>query len=355
MLGERIRTLRHARGLTQTQLADLARVSRQLVGAVEADRHLPRVDAAVRLAAALSTSVEQLLAPDVREAVGVIEDPTEGALVRLARVGERLVCVPAAGSGEGWAAADGQIRDGSVQPFDVERPAAVVAGCDPVVGLAARLLETASGPRVVPVATSSTAAAAALAAGRTHAATVHGPDLTAAPAAGAGPAATAGPDSGAAHVPAGTRRWHLARWQVGLAAPADLPDGWVADALAGRRPVIHREPGAASQAAFERARQAGDTGTTPLDGPRVGGHAEAAWRAVTDGMVAVTMEPAARANGLRFHPLEVHTSELWVAADHAGDPIVHAFLDELVGARVHRRLAAIGGYDLRDNGSEVAA
>jgi DNA-binding transcriptional ArsR family regulator/DNA-binding XRE family transcriptional regulator len=52
-----------AGGLTQAQLAELAGVSRQLVGAVEADRHLPRVDAAVRLAAALSTTVEELLAP----------------------------------------------------------------------------------------------------------------------------------------------------------------------------------------------------------------------------------------------------------------------------------------------------
>ena len=132
MLGERIRALRQARGLTQGQLAELAQVSRQLVGAVEADRHLPRVDAAARLAAALSTTVEQLLAKDTREAVGVVEDPADGALVRIGRVGDQLVCVPAAGSGEGWATADAQIHDGVAQLFDVERPAVVVAGCDPL-------------------------------------------------------------------------------------------------------------------------------------------------------------------------------------------------------------------------------
>lgn len=146
MLGDRIRTLRLARGPTQVQLAELAQVSRQLVGAVEADRHLPRVDAAVRLAAALSTTVEELLAADTSEVVGVVEEPAEGALVRIGRVGDRLVCVPAAGSGEGWAAADGQIEDGEVQLFDVERPAVVVAGCDPIAGLASRLLEVTSGP-----------------------------------------------------------------------------------------------------------------------------------------------------------------------------------------------------------------
>lgn len=333
MLGDRIRALRLARGFTQAQLAELAQVSRQLVGAVEADRHLPRVDAAVRLAAALSTTVEELLAKDTREVVGVIEEPADGALVRIGRVADRLVCVPAAVSGEGWATADGQLHGHAVQLFDVERPAVVIAGCDPVVGLVSRLLEATSGPRVVPVATSSATAAAVLAAGRSHAITVHGPD----------------PDRG--DVPATVRRWHVARWQVGLAAPADRPRGWVEDALAGRIEVVQREPGAGSQAAFERARSSGTDGARPIRGPRVGGHAEAAWRATTDQLVAVTIEPAALANGLAFHPLETHTSELWVAAEHVDNPLLHAFVHELVGDRVHRRLAAIGGYDLADNGS----
>ena len=342
MLGDRVRSLRLTRDLTQAQLAELAGVSRQLVGAVEADRHLPRVDAAVRLAAALSTTVEELLAPERRDVVGVIDDPVEGALVRVGRVGERLVCVPADGSGEGWAAADAQIRDGEVRLFDVERPAAVVAGCDPIIGLASRLLEATSGPRVVPVATSSASAVGVLAGGRSHAVTVHGP-------------AGRLPDP-----PVPMRRWHVARWQVGLAAPADLPGGWVGDALAGRIPVVQREAGAGSQAAFERARDAEGTGDAGGGGrggggPRVNGHAQAAWRAATDRTVAVTIEPAALALGLSFHALEEHVSPLWVAASTGDHPVLHAFLEDLTGERVHRRLAAIGGYDLRDNGTEVAA
>ena len=337
MLGDRVRGLRLERGLTQVQLAELAGVSRQLVGAVEADRHLPRVDAAVRLAAALSTTVEELLAPEMREVVGVLEDPAEGALVRIGRVGDRLVCIPAAGSGEGWATADAQVHGGAVHLFDVERQAVIVAGCDPIIGLASRLLEATSGPRVVPVATSSTAAAEVLAAGRSHAVTVHGAD------------------GRVSDPPVPVRRWHIARWQVGLAAPADLPTGWVAEALAGRLPVVQREAGAGSQAAFERARNSGDAADRTVEGPRVSGHAEAAWRAATDRMVAVTMEPAALANGLAFHPLEEHLSQLWVSPDHADNALLHAFMDEVTGERVHRRLAAIGGYDLTDTGTELAA
>jgi transcriptional regulator with XRE-family HTH domain len=333
-LGERVRQLRRARGLTQGQLAELADVSRQLVGAVEADRHLPRVDAAARLAAALSTTVEALLAPAAREAVGAVEDPPDGALVRLGRVGERLVCVPVDGSGEGWASADGQVRDGTVHVFDVERPAAIVAGCDPIVGLAARLLEVAGGPRVVPVVTSTRTATAVLDAARAHAVVVHGRD------------------GDLPRHPAGVRRFHLARWRVGLAAPAGRPGGWVERALAGEVAVVQREAGAGSQAAFERARSRSDL---EVAGPRVGGHAEAAWRAATDGLVAVTIEPAARAHGLAFHPLEEHRSQLWVAAPHAETPLVEAFLAELTGPRVRRRLHAIGGYDLAGCGDRIAA
>lgn len=336
MLGDRVRSLRLARGLTQAQLAETAGVSRQLVSTVEAGRHVPRVDAAARLAAALSTTVEELLASRSREAVGVIEAPADGALVRVGRVEDRLVCAPATGSGEGWATADAQIQGGEVQLFDVERPAIVVAGCDPIIGLASRLLETTSGPRVVPVATSSATAVEILADGRSHAVMVHAP-------------ANGLPDP-----PTQLRRWHVARWQVGLAAPVDAPTSWADDALAGRTPVVQRERGAGSQVAFERARH-DDGGDGPVTGPRVGGHAEAAWRAVTDQMVAVTIEPAALANGLAFHALEEHVSQLWVGSRHAGNALVQAFIDELRGERVRRRLTAIGGYDLAGCGMEVAA
>jgi len=338
MLGEQIRQLRQKRGLTQTQLAELAGVSRQLVGAVEAGRHLPRVDAAIGLARALETSVEELVATEPGIAVGVVADPLEGALVRLARVGDQRVCVPVAGSGEGWAAADGVVRGGSVEMLDTERPAAVVAGCDPAIGLTASLVEAVAGPRVLPVSTSSTAAITALAAGRTHAVVVHGP-------AGTLPEA-----------PTPVGRWKVASWQVGLAAPNDLAASWVEDSLAGRIPVIQREPGAGSQVAFEQAVAASsDVHPSRVDGPRVSGHGEAAWRSATDGLVAVTIEPCALAMGLAFHPLEVHDSELWIAVDHIEHAGVRAFIEGLGGNRVRRRLDAIGGYDLTDCGTPIAA
>ncbi len=338
-LGRRLRQLRLEHGLSQTQLAERADVSRQLVGAVEAGHHLPRVDAAARLAAVLSTTVELLLAPERDPAIGVLGAPLDGALVRSARVGEQLVCIPADASGDAWAVADGQIDGSTLRPFENERPGVVVAGCEPAVALGARLLET-TGARVLAVTTSSARAIEVLTAGRSHAITVHGRQGHLPPP------------------PVPVVRWHVARWQVGIAAPASLGAGWIDDALSGRTPVAQREPGAGSQAAFERAvieHRASGPGPTLVAGPRIRSHSEAAARAASDGIAAVTIEPTARAAGLSFHPLEVHASEVWVAAAHVGDATLALFLDELTGRRVHRRLAALGGYDLTDNGHRIAA
>lgn len=338
MLGPEVRRLRLERGWTQARLAELAGVSRQLVGAVEAERHLPRVDAAVALARVLGVQVEELLVtPPAEEVVGVTAPPREGALVRTVTVGERLVCVPSAGSGADWARADAIVRDGRVERFEPARDAALIAGCDPAIATVAGLLDS-SGGGIVPVLTSSRAAAAALAAGRVHAAIVHGRDHD-------------------AHLaPAGSRRWWVARWQVGLAAPVDAPGGWVAAALAGRVPVAQREPGAGSQAAFERAvAAAGRIAPAHIPGPVVGSHEEAASRAAIDGMIAVTIEPAALAAGLVFHPLEVHASQLWATSASLDTAAVRRFLDELVGARLRRRLERVGGYDLSQVGVEIAA
>ncbi|HEX6420566.1 MAG TPA: helix-turn-helix domain-containing protein, partial [Acidimicrobiales bacterium] len=57
---DRIRALRAARGLSQRDLSERAGVSRQLVGAVEAGRHVPNVRAALALARALEVPVERL-------------------------------------------------------------------------------------------------------------------------------------------------------------------------------------------------------------------------------------------------------------------------------------------------------
>jgi len=59
-LGNRLRELREAKGLTQAQLADLIGVSRKTVNTVENGVFIPSTVVALKLAGALGCSVEQL-------------------------------------------------------------------------------------------------------------------------------------------------------------------------------------------------------------------------------------------------------------------------------------------------------
>jgi DNA-binding XRE family transcriptional regulator len=335
MFGDRILAARQALGLTQTELAARAGVSRQLVGSVEAGRHLPRVDAAAGLARALGLAVEDLLSPAPSTSQPVLGAALPvGTPVRVGRVGDRLVHAELPSpSSDGWAVADGVVRPDGVELLDGARPGVVVVGCDPALGLAARLVAPAGG-HVVAVVASTRAAVAALAAGRAHAVVVHG-------------RRDALPEP-----PVAVARARLGGWRVGLAAPADGTD-LLDEALAGRGTVVQRAAGAGTQAAYESA-LALDGSAAPA-GPVAEGHLEAAWLAARLRSAAVTIEPAAIAAGLAFRALEEHVTELWTAIDQQDVPDVRRLRESLVSPALVRRLEAVGGYDLTELGSRVSA
>lgn len=331
-IGRRVRRRRRAAGLSQEELASRAGVSRQAVGALEAGRHLPRVDAALALAGVLGISVEALVAPGTgREApVHVLDGRLrDGQPVRAARVAEHIVCVPlpAVADGEVWAAPDAVVRRGRLEPLPGgDLDAFVVAGCDPALGLLSALAPGRGAGRLLPVVASSAAARVALTTGRVHAAVVHDVDP---------------PD------PGDTARIHrltLASWRTGLAAPAEATSA-IADALGGSGPVVQREAGAAAQAAYERALAARGV-PRPPSGPRAGGHVDAARQACTSGLAAVTMEPVALALGLEFRPLETHLVEVWIDAGAADHPGARTLGEVLCSARLRERLSAFAGYEL---------
>jgi DNA-binding XRE family transcriptional regulator len=319
--------------LTQAELATRAGVSRQLVGAVETGRHLPRVDAALALAAALGTDVSELFASDP-VVVDVLSGatPTDGSMVRLGSVGDRLVSTPARVGSEGWDVADGVVERGRMVRLGDMWPGVVVAGCEPGLETLERVLRQ-GGIGALAVATSSAAALDSLRAGRVHAAVVHGPS-------GGLPGVSDGMS---------VARFGFASWRVGLALPPGLSSTWWARVLAGELGVIQREEGAAVQRAFEQA-----TVGSEVPGPRTGGHLLAAREAMATGLPAVTIEPAALAVGARFHSLEWHQAELWVDEAWIRDRGVEEMLGVATSAFFRRRLQAVGGYDLDIIGTRVA-
>lgn len=327
-----LREARRAAGLTQAELAARAGVSRQLVGAVEAGRHLPRVDAALALAVALDIEVEKLFGSD-HTPVDVLagSEPIEGSLVRVGRVGDRTVTTPTRLGSEGFDLADGVIRQGSLLRFASSRPGVVVAGCEPGLEILERLLRR-DGSAAVAVTASTAASIRALVAERVHAAVVHGPvgDIPSRPPSVA------------------LERVRLARWRVGMATAGGVDRGWWKAALSGRVPVVQREGGAAVQQAFLRA-----AGRESVEGPIVGGHLEAVRWGLATGLAAVTIEPAATVFGARFHPLEEHEAELWMGAHGETDGVADETLSVLTDRTFRRHLEAVGGYDLASSGTRV--
>ncbi|NNF63341.1 MAG: helix-turn-helix domain-containing protein [Acidimicrobiia bacterium] len=325
-----LRDARHAAGFTQGELAARAGVSRQLISAVEVGRHLPRIDAALALAGALGTRVDELFgarrAPeDIR--TGAV--PPRGTVVRAGLVGDRVVTAPLTSERSGWGVGDAVVRDGSVEWLSPRTAGLVVVGCEPGLHLLERLLRE-RGMGSIAVLASNAVALDALVAGRAHAAVVHGQPETLV-------------------APEGVDRFRIATWRVGLTS--DAAGDWVRGALAGKMPVIQREQGAGVQNTFEAAV---DAVSLPIAGPTVGGHVEAAERSLLLGLPAVTIEPAATALGLGFHPLATHEVELWVDARWRGDRLVSDAVNTMVTRRFIARLEAVGGYDLSRVGSQIA-
>jgi putative transcriptional regulator len=336
--GLRLRERRLALSMTQAQLASYAGVSRQLVAAAEGGRNTPAVDGALRLAAALNTSVEALFGASERlplcAAIG--GELRSGALLRLGRVGEQLVGAPLPRGGDLWGSPDGILVDGHLECFPGAQIAdLVIGGCDPALGIAEAML--APPHRMLALSASTDVAVAALTRGTLHAAIAHGP-------------AKLDP-----RVPVPVTRWRLARWQVGVALAPQLGTSPSLEAvLHSETPLVTREAHAASQQALERARL--DAGLAPIvAGPTASAHLEAARIAAERGWSAVTTESAAHAFALDFLPVESHDVEIWVATQWLAHPAVQALGELLHSSAFTRRVAHFGGYDLAGCGALAGA
>lgn len=331
-----LREARVAAGLSQTALASAADISRQAVGAIEAGRHRPGVDAAIALAAAVGRSVEELFAPVQAPPVSepVLREPVpEGAAVLAARVGEQIVHASANDTlaYEGWPRANAVLRGGRPQPLPgADLDGFVLVGCDPALGLAAALLPSSGPRRLIALSGSTAMALDAMRAGRAHAALVHGPRR------------------GLPVAPVRALRLHLARWRVGIANRG--PRARSVAELCGRGAhVVQREQGASSQKAFLAAVAA--LGGSRPPGPLASGHVEVARRVAHGATAGVTMEPAAIRSHLAFAPLEEHVAEVWVDERWREHPAVATLGDVVRSAAFTARLALVGGYELAGCGS----
>ncbi len=336
----RVRDYRTSRGWSQAELAGRAGVSRAAVSAIEIDRLVPSVAAALALATALGCTVEALFgATATVDPEWAWPPPQEPCRCWQARVGERLYRYPVELGPAAVTGHDGVSRGGRFTPRDGSDPDAtlVVASCDPAAALLAAEYTRASGFRLLALTRSGGAALALLGRGLVHAAGVHfaTPDA---------------PNSNARDVAgvlgSGYRLLRVADWQEGLAIAPAARVSTVGGALRANLRWVGREPGSAARQCLDEIRPARPAPRRIARDHR--GVAEAVRCGWAD--VGVCHRLAAEEAGLTFLPVRQEVFDLCFPAGTEGDPRVDALVRLVRSAAYRRLLGDLPGFDTRNAG-----
>lgn len=340
----RVRERRSARGWSQSELAERAGISRTAVSAIEAERLVPSVAAALGLARALECSVEELFGSEHSRAPKFASPswawPPAQTPCRywLANVDgqRRLYPVEATPLGEiphdgvsaaGQHAANERLADSTL----------VMASCDPAVGLLARVYEQVTGYRLLAFPRSSRLALQLLRQGLVHVAGVH---LSAADET----AGNAAPVREIVGEPASLLR--VTSWEDGVAIGTNVAATTLRRLLRERVTWVGREPGSG-------ARQCLDELLDHRPAPRRmardhRGVAEAICCGWADAGVCLRL--VADEAGLRFLPVRTEGFDLCFTTKHSHDPRVQALVRVIQSSDYRRLLGELPGYDIADTG-----
>lgn len=359
--------IRGQRGISASEVAKRAGVSRQTIYAIEAGDYVPNTALALKLAQILEVRVEDLfqLSDETAKVPGPIrvdllggkEGLRNGQPVQLCRVGKRTVGVPAVPQPLMLPVADGILvqpphgaRSAEVQVFETLADSAkrlLVAGCDPGVSFLAQHLGRFNDVEVVIAPASSRQALEWLKEGKVHVAGSHLRDDS----------------SGEYNLPAVLRMFPkravkvvtFALWEQGLVVASGNPKNirTVADLSRKEVSIMNREQGAGSRELLDRLlREAG------LPAARVSGYERIAYGhlpaalAISQGEAdcCIATRSAARAFGLSFIPLASERYDLVLRRESSKLPAVDALLDTLNRAAIRRKLELLAGYDTQHTG-----
>ncbi len=352
-MSTRVRSRREQLNLPQQELAALARLSRQSLGAIEAGRAVPSVDVAVRIATALGASVEALFGEEGAWSVPVGGGggaPTARRVV--AHIRGRWVAHPL-GDREPEIAGDGVALDRG-RSVDLFRPPAVVRenvlvmGCAPALGVLSDRLNAELGPgRFVWLPRTSKLGVQTMLRGEAHLAGMHLTDER-------------GAEANDAHLKrcassTPVTRITLAHWEVGLVVARGNPKRIRRASDVARRGVrlVNRERGASPRLVLERRLRAEGT-EPPADLAIVRRHRDVAL-VVASGAADVgpTVRDVAIGLELDFIAFREERFDLAVPTDMLSSPEIGRLLETLTSKRARTELSALG-YDTRETGAQVA-
>jgi molybdate-binding protein/DNA-binding XRE family transcriptional regulator len=336
-VSNRVKAYRQSRGWTQAQLAERGGISRAAVSAIEINRLLPSVAAALSLAKAFGCTVEDLFGlgthqqPEPQWAWPPTQTPCR---YWRATVQGRLFHYPVEAVPTGFIAHDGVFQDGSFVPSADANPETtlVLASCDPAVNLLAAEYARSTGFRLLAIARPSRQALALLGQRLIHVAGVHF-------------ATREEPDGNIRAVQetlgAGYGLLRVARWQEGLSVDPAVGVSTVDGALRAKLRWVGREPGSA-------ARQCLDELLLNRLSPRRLAHDH---RGVADAVrcgwadIGVCHRLVCEEAGLRFFSVREESFDLCFPMSVEGDPRIDGLVRVVRSSSYRRLLGELPGYD----------
>lgn len=334
----RVRDRRRLLGWSQDQLATKAGVSRAAVSAIEIQRIVPSVAAALSLADALSCTVEDLFGsadkvlPKEEWAWPPLADSCR---FWQALIGNRVLRYPTEATVAGILPHDGVFRNGNaelVREFHPDRTL-VIASCDPAAGLIAAEYERMTGMRLLPVHRTSRESLELLGKGLIHVAGLH--------------LAAESDDEGNAKIAKsilgdGYSVMRIASWDEGLAARPGLPIASMKAILQSQVRWIGRESGGGARDCQDEL-----LGNRPAP-RRIAKDHQGVAEAIRCGWadVGVCLRLVSDQARLAFVPIRQEAYDLCFPQSLEGDPRLNKLRDVLRSAALQSQFSALPGYRL---------
>lgn len=347
----RIKARRVARRWSQAELADRAGISRAAVSAIEMNRLVPSVAAALALAAALECSVEELFSSSPSKSMTALPAWawTPPRLLQssgrywCSRVNDKFLYYPVEATVLGAIPHDGIGEPSlSAEKIRIAESTLVVAGCDPAAGLLARCYERETGFRMLVFPRSSRQSLELLHRGVVHVAGVH---LSAANQIN-GNSSTVREVMGSP-----TRMVRVATWEEGVAVGSGVPVRTVGGLLKNKVTWVGREPGSG-------ARQCFDELASNRQSPRMlardhRGVAEAIRCGWAD--AGVCLKLVADEAGLRFLSVRQEGYDLCFPTATESDPRIQSLIRVIRSHEYRELLKELPGYEVKQIGESFTA
>ncbi len=333
---------RRASGWSQAELAQRAGVSRAAISAIELERLVPSVAAALALASALDCTVEELFSPaNATAGMAWAWQPTSfPARYWAAEVAGRTLLYPAESSPAGLVAHDGLASSPIAKMTEpaIARQTLVLACCDPAAGLLASEFQRLTGFRMLVLVRSSRQALQLLNTGLVHIAGVH---LSCVSERGGNATAIQ-----AGEMPTPLSLVHIARWQEGIAHSAGLKLQTTRDATRPSLRWVGRDPGSGARRCQDEI--LGDRKSPRRTARDHRGIVEAIRNGWGD--VGVCVRLASAEAQLDFLPVWEENYDLCFSSDAAADPRIKALLSVIRSQEYRRLLSELPGYRLHNTG-----